>query len=75
MLAAPQPGVIVSELRTVEGALGWFAEEQATLLAAVRWAAESACGSYTWRIEWTLSTFLGRLTTMSKPSRALVAAA
>lgn len=45
---------------TAEGALGWFRAEHATLLAAVRVAAEAGFGTRTWRLAWALNTFLLR---------------
>ena len=55
----PQPRVTLDPPATAEGALGWFTAEHATLLAVVRAAAEAGSG-ITWRLAWTLNTFLLR---------------
>jgi tetratricopeptide (TPR) repeat protein len=59
-LDPPQPGVIVGEPTTVEDALRWFTAEHATLLAAVHFAAGTGFAAHTWRLAWTLTTFLLR---------------
>jgi transcriptional activator len=59
-LDPPQPGVIAAELATAEDALGWFKAEHATLLAAVHLAAGTGFAAHTWRLAWTLTTFLLR---------------
>jgi tetratricopeptide (TPR) repeat protein len=58
--APPQPGVIVGELVTAEDALDWFTAERATLLAAVRLAADAGFAAHTWQLAWALTTFLLR---------------
>jgi tetratricopeptide (TPR) repeat protein len=59
-LDPPLPWVTLGAPATAEGALEWFAAEHVTLLAAVRVAAEAGYGTRTWRLAWTLNTFLLR---------------
>ncbi len=56
----PQPGITLDPPATAGGALGWFTAEHATLLAVIRAAADAGFGTRTWRLAWTLSTFLLR---------------
>jgi hypothetical protein len=53
-------GVIAAAPATTEEAMGWFAAEQATLLAAVEFAARSGLSTHAWQLAWTLSAFLMR---------------
>ena len=55
-----QPGVIVGQPATAEDALCWYTTEHATLLAAVRLAAETGLDTHTWQLAWSLTTFLLR---------------
>jgi tetratricopeptide (TPR) repeat protein len=59
-LERPQPGAIVRELAAADDALRWFDDERATLLNAVRLAADEGLDAHCWRLAWTLTTFLGR---------------
>jgi tetratricopeptide (TPR) repeat protein len=77
-LPAPQSGVTPEHLVNHQQALTWFAAEHTVLLAAVDHAAVTGFDDHTWRLSWTLATFLhrqghwhDRVTT----SRAAVAAA
>ena len=56
----PRPGVTVGEPVTTDDALGWFTAERATLLAALRLAAEGGFPTCTWQLAWASSTFLLR---------------
>ena len=56
----PQPGVTVGEPATAEDALGWFTAQCATLLAAVRLAAEAGFATHAWQLAWAMTTFLLR---------------
>ncbi len=55
--APPGVGVVVSQLRTADAALAWFATEHAALTAAVPWAAELGCDAHAWQLSWTTTTF------------------
>jgi DNA-binding SARP family transcriptional activator/tetratricopeptide (TPR) repeat protein len=59
-LDPPQPGVIAGEPATAGDALGWFTAEHATLLAAVHLADGTGFAAHTWRLAWTLTTYLLR---------------
>jgi DNA-binding SARP family transcriptional activator/tetratricopeptide (TPR) repeat protein len=59
-LARPRPGVIVTGRGTAEDALGWFAAEHATLLAAIHAAADAGFGTHAWQLASVLTPFLLR---------------
>ena len=58
-LEPPRPGAIAGK-PAADDALRWFDDEHATLLAAVRLAADAGLDAHCWRLAWTLTTFLGR---------------
>jgi DNA-binding SARP family transcriptional activator/tetratricopeptide (TPR) repeat protein len=60
LLDRPRPGVIVGEPVAADDALRWLDDECATLLAAVRLAADMGLDDHCWQLAWTLTTFLGR---------------
>jgi DNA-binding SARP family transcriptional activator/predicted negative regulator of RcsB-dependent stress response len=59
-LDPPRPGAVVDGLATAEDALDWFTAEQATLLAAVPFAAGHGCSASAWQLAWSLSHYLLR---------------
>ncbi|MFB9246884.1 tetratricopeptide repeat protein [Sphaerisporangium melleum] len=59
-LGLPTPGITGERLVTERDALDWFTAEQATLLAAVPWAAAGGLLAHAWQLAWTLTTFLSR---------------
>ena len=59
-LDRPRPWVIVGAAGTAEDALGWFATEHATLLAAVHAAAGAGFGTHAWQLASVLTPFLLR---------------
>jgi DNA-binding SARP family transcriptional activator/Tfp pilus assembly protein PilF len=59
-LDPPQPWVVLGAPATAQDALGWFTAEHAVLMAALQLAAEAGSGARTWRLAWTLTTFLLR---------------
>jgi len=60
VLDPPRPRVVVRAPETAEAALDWFGTEQATLVAAVRRAAEAGLDSRAWQLAWALNSFLLR---------------
>jgi tetratricopeptide (TPR) repeat protein len=59
-LARPRPGAIVTGAGTAEDALGWFAAEHATLLAAIRAGAGAGFATHAWQLASVLTPFLLR---------------
>jgi len=59
-LARPRPGAIVTGAGTAEDALGWFAAEHGTLLAAIRTATGAGFGTHAWQLASVLTPFLLR---------------
>jgi tetratricopeptide (TPR) repeat protein len=59
-LEPPVPGVGAEPLLDHQEALSWFEDEQPTLRAATRQAAESGFTGHAWRMVWTLTHFLDR---------------
>ncbi len=59
-LARPRPGAIVTGAGTAEDALGWFADEHATLLAAIRAGAGAGFATHAWQLASVLTPFLLR---------------
>src|SRR6266705_1999005 len=59
-LDRPRSGAIAGEPAAADDALRWFDDERATLLTAVRLAADGGLNAHCWRLAWTLTTFLGR---------------
>ncbi|MFL6119517.1 AfsR/SARP family transcriptional regulator [Actinophytocola sp.] len=59
-LEPPVPGVGAEPLRDHQDAFRWFEDEQATLRAATRQAAETGFPGHAWRLAWTLNYFLNR---------------
>jgi len=60
-LEPPQHGAIIGRLKTADDALNWFTAEEATLLAAVRLAADAGLEARSWQLAWSLTTYLLRL--------------
>jgi tetratricopeptide (TPR) repeat protein/transcriptional regulator with XRE-family HTH domain len=56
----PGPGVRPERFDSAEAAQAWFAAEHPVLLAAVDRAAAAGLDGYTWRLAWTMQTFLHR---------------
>jgi DNA-binding SARP family transcriptional activator/tetratricopeptide (TPR) repeat protein len=56
----PRPEVVVGAVASAEAARAWFSCEQATLLAAVRCAAETGLDARAWQFAWSISNFLLR---------------
>ncbi|HEX6873316.1 MAG TPA: tetratricopeptide repeat protein, partial [Micromonosporaceae bacterium] len=54
------PGVTPVDLSDHEQALAWFVREHPTLLAAIRLAADAGFDAHTWRLAWSLHTYLDR---------------
>ncbi|HEY7145530.1 MAG TPA: BTAD domain-containing putative transcriptional regulator [Streptosporangiaceae bacterium] len=60
-LIPARPGVVITgEPATLGDAVSWFSDESATLLAAIRLAAEADSDAHTWQLAWTLSAYLLR---------------
>src|SRR5262249_47839652 len=59
-LPAALPGVTPRTLTDQDHATEWFAAEHATLVAAVRLAADNGFDTHTWQLAWTLVIFLDR---------------
>ncbi len=57
-LAAPVPGVTLTNLVDVDQALAWFSAEQMVLLTAVDQV--SGYDTHVWQLAWALTTFLDR---------------
>ncbi len=55
-------GVVADSPDTAERALSWFADERATLLAAVQLAAGRGLTAHAWQLAWGLCSFLLRRT-------------
>ena len=60
VLDPPRPLVVVRAPETAEAALDWFGTEQATLVSAVRRAAEAGLDAHAWQLAWALNSFLLR---------------
>jgi DNA-binding SARP family transcriptional activator/tetratricopeptide (TPR) repeat protein len=60
LLEMPAPETRPEALADAALALAWFQREHQVLLAAVRAAAEGGFGTHSWRLAWTLTTFLDR---------------
>jgi tetratricopeptide (TPR) repeat protein len=58
---APRPGAVLDGPATAEEALSWFTAERATLLAAMRLAADDGSAVQAWQLGWALTPFLLRL--------------
>lgn len=56
----PGPGVRPETFTSADAAQAWFAAEYSVLLAAVERAAAAGLDAYTWRLAWTMQTFLHR---------------
>jgi tetratricopeptide (TPR) repeat protein/transcriptional regulator with XRE-family HTH domain len=54
------PGVGPETFADTDAAQAWFATEYPVLLAAVERAAAAGLDAYTWRLAWTMQTFLHR---------------
>jgi DNA-binding SARP family transcriptional activator/tetratricopeptide (TPR) repeat protein len=52
--------VVLGNLAGRQAALAWFTDEQANLIAAVRWAAGDGFDAHAWRLAWTLTSYLDR---------------
>ncbi|MFJ8580078.1 BTAD domain-containing putative transcriptional regulator [Micromonospora sp. NPDC093277] len=59
-LDAVPAGVTVGSIPDPEAALGWFSAEYGMLLDAARQAARAGHDTHTWKLAWTLSTYLVR---------------
>jgi DNA-binding SARP family transcriptional activator len=58
ILAQPQPGVTVEDLRDAGQAMGWLTAEHPALLAALHRAAGTGFHAHTWQLGWTLAGYL-----------------
>jgi len=58
-LAPPRPGVAPEDFAGHDGALAWYGDEQAVLLAAIEQAA-AGFDSHVWQLGWAFTTFLLR---------------
>jgi tetratricopeptide (TPR) repeat protein len=56
----PHPGTTVDAPAGVQAALGWLSREHATLLAAIRAAANAGLDTHSWRLAGALADFLQR---------------
>ncbi len=59
-LPAPVPGVVVTELGTIDEALTWFTGEHAVLAAVIGYAATLRCDRHTWQLTVAVADFLQR---------------
>jgi DNA-binding SARP family transcriptional activator/tetratricopeptide (TPR) repeat protein len=78
VVAAPQPGVTVTELASAEDVLAWFAAEHTALLGGVQLAAATGLATHAWQLAWHLSSFLlrrGQWEEQAGACRAALAAA
>ncbi|HEV7710187.1 MAG TPA: BTAD domain-containing putative transcriptional regulator [Asanoa sp.] len=59
-LPPAEPGVVPTDLTSLDGAMAWFATEHAVLLAATRRAAADGFDRHACQLPWTLATYFDR---------------
>jgi DNA-binding SARP family transcriptional activator/Flp pilus assembly protein TadD len=57
-LTAARPGVVAERLAGPEQATAWFDAEHQSVLAAIRYAAESGFTRHAWQLPWSVATYL-----------------